>query len=338
MVDGDAHHNQFEWSKAVETGHEQIDSEHIKLFELLSGLNKSIEAGAAADVNAVAGELRQYSVTHFENEEALMAMARYEHLASHQAEHRKFIEKVDELQREGALGGASAHSCVEFIYDWLFSHICSLDRDAVDKMHGAEDEFGSRWSRQTTFIINSALQIAADMSRQTLALERCYDEDQRSYMIWEISDMSNRIVNLVTLVVTREDFGQCTRSELQQIKNLKQAVAQSAGNLMRQSAQNIIYYGARIIDGRYGVPLGVGALVRQWLGEIEALSNVVGRSSSISDDDIDQVISAYDVANRILVIEKSKIKISSFDKFKYESKPSYEVPKFILALRTGESN
>ena len=63
-VDQTLSRNDFEWSKAVETGHDQIDSEHKKLFELLSTLNKIVNGSVNDSITSVIGELKLYTVNH----------------------------------------------------------------------------------------------------------------------------------------------------------------------------------------------------------------------------------------------------------------------------------
>ena len=63
-----------EWSKAIETGHETIDAEHMRLFQMLRQLREMAAEPAAQRAEAVDafGQVLEYAVLHFSNEELIM--------------------------------------------------------------------------------------------------------------------------------------------------------------------------------------------------------------------------------------------------------------------------
>ena len=82
-----------------------IDEQHKKLFTLINQLHDAMSKGKGNDVmGRVISELVSYTKTHFGMEEKLMQSKNYPDLKAHQAQHRKFVEKVEEFQKEFAQG------------------------------------------------------------------------------------------------------------------------------------------------------------------------------------------------------------------------------------------
>ena len=68
----------------MEAGHEGIDAEHMKLFELLDKLKRSLES-KNVDLDAVSGgrELMYCETEHFANEEKIMDSFVYGDIVKH---------------------------------------------------------------------------------------------------------------------------------------------------------------------------------------------------------------------------------------------------------------
>ena len=116
------------------TGIEQIDMEHERLFEIADQAYEVLMDEFITDkydyIVNILGELKDYAVTHFKNEEEYMASIRYKKLFSHKAEHNEFLEKVSEYD----LGTVDNHQkevmleLLEFLNDWLIHHIMENDK------------------------------------------------------------------------------------------------------------------------------------------------------------------------------------------------------------------
>lgn len=118
----------FEWDNDYKIGISEIDGEHLVLFSLLNQLEVNINSEKAEEcVEDVLSALLSYVGFHFENERQLMEKAGYPALDAHLAEHVRFVEKVHELQAEGAPGLARALHLRQFVLDWLLAHILGSD-------------------------------------------------------------------------------------------------------------------------------------------------------------------------------------------------------------------
>lgn len=124
----------YEMKEEFYTGIEQVDMEHKRLFEIANQAYEVLMDEFIVDkydyIVAILGELKDYAITHFKNEEEYMMGIQYKKLFSHKAEHIDFLEKiseydldtVDENQKEVIL------ELLEFLNNWLIHHILESDK------------------------------------------------------------------------------------------------------------------------------------------------------------------------------------------------------------------
>ena len=123
----------YEFTKDYLTGIDEIDKEHVRLFEIANECYDLVMDDAAIDrfdkIVALLDELRSYAATHFANEEAYMERIQYERRFSERYQHLRFIQKlseinlddIDENQQEYLLG------ILDFLARWLYGHIKVMD-------------------------------------------------------------------------------------------------------------------------------------------------------------------------------------------------------------------
>lgn len=123
----------YEFTKDYLTGIDEIDKEHVRLFEIANECYDLVMDDAAIDrfdkIVALLDELRTYAATHFANEEAYMERIQYERRFSERYQHLRFIQKlseidlddIDENQQEYLLG------ILDFLARWLYGHIKVMD-------------------------------------------------------------------------------------------------------------------------------------------------------------------------------------------------------------------
>lgn len=117
---------------ALETGVEEMDRQHRRLFELVDKLDQAIVEGRTREaVEKIIPELADYTVRHFSDEEKIMEARRSPGLEGHKAIHKAFVAKVGEVAeglRTG--GGVMTSDLVNFLQDWLVEHIGGTDQKA----------------------------------------------------------------------------------------------------------------------------------------------------------------------------------------------------------------
>lgn len=117
------------WNKDLETGHSRIDQQHKALVESLDQLQVAVERGNDKDeVGRILVFLRDYTLSHFAMEEALMTGTGYPDAHSHQKIHQDLIATVSDLVDRFDNGATGlSQPVLQFLQDWLTNHILGED-------------------------------------------------------------------------------------------------------------------------------------------------------------------------------------------------------------------
>lgn len=118
------------WNPSYSVKVEKCDTDHKKLFDILNKLHEAMSAGNGNQVVAkVVKELGDYTKFHFGAEEKMMEQTHYPKLAEHRAQHKIYVSKVEQFQKDvekGVLG--KSVEVLNFLTDWLTSHIKKVDQ------------------------------------------------------------------------------------------------------------------------------------------------------------------------------------------------------------------
>lgn len=121
----------IEFTSAYETGFEEIDKQHKKLFDTLNMLERDIEKGMAKHMLPVTLVfLKTYTRHHFSLEEGCMAKHSCPVAAQNKEAHKKLIDLVPTLEQRLATEGpteALAKDIYQFLTGWLQNHILKTD-------------------------------------------------------------------------------------------------------------------------------------------------------------------------------------------------------------------
>ena len=124
----------FDMKEEYMTGIGMIDKEHKKLFDLADEAHQLQKEEFLSDkydqIRHILGELREYTMLHFEHEEKYMESINYKRILSQKAQHDMFREKIaewdidsiDENQDETIL------EIAKMLTDWLIDHILYMDK------------------------------------------------------------------------------------------------------------------------------------------------------------------------------------------------------------------
>lgn len=124
----------YEMKDEYLTGIERIDEEHRRLFEIAEEIYQLHKQQFIPDkydhIKDVLEQLRDYTMMHFEHEEAYMESIQYKRMFTQKVQHDAFrkqieewdIESIDENQDE------TITKILELVTDWLIHHILETDK------------------------------------------------------------------------------------------------------------------------------------------------------------------------------------------------------------------
>jgi hemerythrin len=117
------------WSPSLSVKIDEMDKQHQGLLDIMNRLHESTSTGHGNEgLQAIIGELVEYTHKHFSAEEQLMQRFRFPLLSGHKAEHAKFTEEVLAFQRRMQGGQTvSAYEVLQFVRQWLLTHIQESD-------------------------------------------------------------------------------------------------------------------------------------------------------------------------------------------------------------------
>lgn len=119
-------------------GIDSIDEQHKKLFQIAEDtynlLNNAYIVDKYDHIVALINELREYTATHFTEEEAYMESIKYKRFLSHKVQHQEFLDKINEIEINDLEENQDSiiMDILNFIYDWLVNHILETDKLIVE--------------------------------------------------------------------------------------------------------------------------------------------------------------------------------------------------------------
>jgi hemerythrin-like metal-binding protein len=131
------------WQSRYELGIEEIDLQHNFFFNLINRLKDELKQADNLDYQAaLLSELYTYASFHFLSEENLMVREGYPDTMEHKNFH---IGLLDQFSSRAHMvttdsSGTVLIDFLEFLTDWIFHHINSVDRLFAEYMHEKEME------------------------------------------------------------------------------------------------------------------------------------------------------------------------------------------------------
>jgi diguanylate cyclase (GGDEF)-like protein/hemerythrin-like metal-binding protein len=183
----------FPWNENFDTNIAIIDEQHKKLVSLINTLAKKLVNQAnVVELNAIFSELADYTVYHFQTEEAIWHeyFVGDELEASHKKTHNEFIEEIVLLQ--GEKGQLSEDQIIEdillFLTRWLAFHILYSDKrmsGIVELMQNgatlkeSKNQTDNEMSDATNALIQAVLAMYDNVCNRTVQLMKEIVERQK---------------------------------------------------------------------------------------------------------------------------------------------------------------
>jgi hemerythrin len=110
------------------TGVQEIDSEHDLLLGVLRALETAVASGKQAEVEVLLQQLAEYTRVHFATEDIMMRLYAYPGFATHQLEHARLVDQIEQVRSEYAQGHVKpSRSFTSALRHWLTEHIRTHD-------------------------------------------------------------------------------------------------------------------------------------------------------------------------------------------------------------------
>ncbi|MBF0333635.1 MAG: hemerythrin family protein [Alphaproteobacteria bacterium] len=296
------------------TGHPEIDEDHKRLLLLLQELQSAHEDKKPEIVGDALRRLEEYTRVHFSREEKMMTTFNYPDIARHKREHAAFITKLSVVK--GNIGDhiADLERIVTFLFDWLVKHINTVDRAMVDRMRGGKVTFSAgAVNAQTNLVIDAAYALAISIERMSTQLGHIVDPGQRERLRREIGDASDRLCNMVALADGRVGELGGSPSQQQRLSGLRTAMINASSRLIEGSAHRLSRYAKSILDGRRGLPYGIGDALHQRLNNIVTLVEMAGGFDSVNESAHEAVREAVNAVNGCLEMESHQANLPTYE-------------------------
>lgn len=124
----------IQWTRDLESGIAIIDEQHKRIIDFINELDEACATGSKEKTEHVMEGLLNYTITHFEFEEALQERANYQFLKAHKRIHEIFMKKIAAIRDRAHQGENVAPDLLKLLRLWLTSHIKGEDRDYVESV------------------------------------------------------------------------------------------------------------------------------------------------------------------------------------------------------------
>ena len=124
----------FAFTDKYKTGIELIDNEHKRLFEIIKETNDVIYDDFLPDkydaIVHIIGELKEYTIMHFSDEEKYMEETGYAGLEAQKAAHTAFVDKLNHINLDNVDDNQREYLCelINYLLNWLSTHILKMDK------------------------------------------------------------------------------------------------------------------------------------------------------------------------------------------------------------------
>lgn len=130
----------FSMKEEYKIGVEHIDKQHERLFEIADTAYETLTNSLSADkydqIIHILKELKDYTATHFADEEEYMEKIGYKKLFTQKMEHIQFISKLEEIDFEEIDENQDGYllDLLNYLNDWLVHHIIEKDKQIEASM------------------------------------------------------------------------------------------------------------------------------------------------------------------------------------------------------------
>ena len=122
----------FMWDDSYLIGNKLIDDQHHQLFDIISSLTRSCDdSNSKEKVENALNFLVDYTVSHFNDEEALQIECNFPEYEQHKKIHEEFKHTVADLVNRFKKSGSSSglnNDIKTIVIKWLVNHVMYEDK------------------------------------------------------------------------------------------------------------------------------------------------------------------------------------------------------------------
>ena len=126
----------YSWSDDYSVNDPVLDDHHKNLLSMFNRVSDLLKDGdMMTELLDVLKELKYYTIFHFNEEEKKMKAAAYEDLDAHVAEHKKFVQELEEMNKKVQENpGLVTEDLFIMLNQWLINHIQKVDMAYKDQL------------------------------------------------------------------------------------------------------------------------------------------------------------------------------------------------------------
>lgn len=129
----------IQWDETMSVDMDELDEQHRELIDLINETYAAIQRHDEPQMILLLEKMRDYSIVHFEAEEAILRSCGYPGTESHAAQHRSFESRVEDFRRD-MFTKTNLSQVFIFLSRWLSSHIMHEDRKFIPWLPETDDE------------------------------------------------------------------------------------------------------------------------------------------------------------------------------------------------------
>ena len=122
----------LEWNDSLETGVEEIDSDHRCLISLANRIHAAAQARNREEVSHLVLEFCNYCDDHFVMEEEFMRDIHYPHRLEHKRDHDQMLADLDKIMGKVRSNLDASAVMGEFIFRWTANHVLIIERQLAE--------------------------------------------------------------------------------------------------------------------------------------------------------------------------------------------------------------
>ena len=127
----------LEWKEIYSVENLELDEDHKKIFSCINKIEDNLYNRESKFFEEIINDLKEYSLIHFEKEEAYMRSIQFDKVEEHILEHKIFTQKTLEIE-EKSKDFVLLNNMLNFIKEWIIAHILGSDKEYQNFLQHSE--------------------------------------------------------------------------------------------------------------------------------------------------------------------------------------------------------